>query len=105
MICILHNPLFHSICFSLKTGHFFSVHSSILKKEHKFFENPSLPLSSMLQCACACLVMPEVASVKHAAGFIANFFIVSRESQYCVGIANEIGEAVFRQVSFVNFAS
>ncbi len=75
-----------------------SVHSSIIKKEAQFFESPSLPLTSMLQCACACLNMPEVAAVKHAAGFLSNFFIVSRDSQYFVPIANEVGETAFRQV-------
>ena len=77
----------------------FSVHSSIMKKDLKFFEADAIPLRQMLQCATACMAMPEVASVKHAASFISNFLIVSRESQYLVSISNDMGEGIFRQVT------
>ena len=77
---------------------FHSVHSSIMKKDMKFFETEVIPLRQMLHCATACMAMPEVASVKHAASFISNFIIVSRESQCLVSIANDMGEGIFRQV-------
>jgi len=77
---------------------FYSVHSSIMKKDMKFFETEVIPLRQMLHCATACMAMPEVASVKHAASFISNFIIVSRESQCLVSIANDMGEGIFRQV-------
>ena len=69
-----------------------------MKKDMKFFENEVIPLRQMLHCATACMAMPEVASVKHAASFISNFIIVSRESQCLVSIANDMGEGIFRQV-------
>ena len=70
-----------------------------MKKDLKFFEAEVIPLRQMLNCATACMAMPEVASVKHAASFISNFLIVSRESKYLVGIANDMGEGIFRQVT------
>ena len=70
-----------------------------MKKDLKFFEGAVIPLRQMLHCATACMAMPEVASVKHAASFISNFLIVSRESQYLVSVANDMGEGIFRQVT------
>lgn len=75
-----------------------------MKKDLKFFEAEVIPLRQMLHCATACMTMPEVASVKHAASFISNFLIVSRESQYLVSIANDMGEGIFRQVKIVRFS-
>ena len=79
---------------------FYSVHSSIMKKDLKFFEAEVIPLKQMLHCATTCMSMPEVASVKHAVSFISNFLIVSRESHYLVSIANELGEGIFKQVLY-----
>ena len=71
-----------------------------MKKDWKFFEVEVIPLKQMLHCATNCMIMPEVASAKHAISFISNFLIVSRESHYLVSIANEVGEGIFKQVLY-----
>ena len=75
-----------------------SVHSSMIKKDVRIFESPSIPLKETLQCACAALSIPESGAVKSAASFLANFLVVARESQALFAMANQVGEAIFRQV-------
>merc|ERR1712061_481836 len=77
---------------------FFSVHSSMIKKDVRIFESPSIPLKDTLQCGCASLSLPESGAVKNAASFLANFLVVARESQALFALANQVGEAIFKQV-------
>ena len=70
----------------------------MIKKDVRIFESPSIPLKETLQCACAALSIPESGAVKSAASFLANFLVVARESQALFAMANQVGEAIFRQV-------
>ena len=70
----------------------------MIKKDARIFESPSIPLKETLQCACAALSIPESGAVKSAASFLANFLVVARESQALFAMANQVGEAIFRQV-------
>ena len=69
----------------------------MIKKDVRIFESPSIPLKETLQCACAALAIPESGAVKSAASFLSNFLVVARESQTLFALANQIGEAIFRQ--------
>ena len=70
----------------------------MIKKDARIFESPSIPLKETLQCACAALSIPESGAVRSAASFLANFLVVARESQTLFALANQVGEAIFRQV-------
>ena len=70
----------------------------MIKKDVRIFESPSIPLKDTLQCGCASLSLPESGAVKNAASFLANFLVVARESQALFALANQVGEAIFKQV-------